>query len=109
MTIEIIKSRKCKLSLLLGIFIFISCHSRIKPETDNSDLYWLYSPIIQEVDKETEKTEFKFTKRPLNKQEARALIMVASKRGYVFKVTIDSQILISKESAPDITALSFLE
>jgi len=95
-------------ALFFFILLALSCNTKTKL-TELKQSYWLYSPIIQVVNKDTESEKFEFSGKELTKKEARALIIVLQQRGYLYKVTIDSQIMVSKLSVPDINALSFVD
>ena len=71
--------------------------------------YWLYSRIIQVVDKNNEDVEFEFSNVNLTNKEADALIIVLQRKQYTYKVTLDSQIMISKRSASNIANLVIIE
>ena len=103
-----------QLGKIITLFFSIGIISCNYNETDNSyqelkQSYWLYSPIIQVVDRSTENYEFRFSGNKLNNKEVNALLIVLKRKNYDYKITLDSQIMVSKVSAPNIQNLSFIE
>ena len=99
------------IKIILSVIGIVSCNNN-KPDTNIEELkqsYWLYSPIIQVVDKNTEEYEFRFSVNRLTKTETDTLIMILERKEYDYKITLDSQVMISKISAPTIDNLSFIE
>lgn len=110
MTIRLTKIILSVISLF--VISVVSCKNNDKSDTNIEELkqsYWLYSSIIQVVDKNNEEYEFKFSANKLTKRETDTLIMILERKKYNYKVTIDSQVMISKISAPTIDNLSFIE
>jgi hypothetical protein len=103
--------RPIKIIIIVFIIGVISCNYDIKNNSfqELKQSYWLYSPVIQVVDKDTEKYEFIFSGDKLTNKEANALLIVLRRKNYEYKITIDSQIMVSKISAPNIESLSFVE
>lgn len=95
--------------IIIAFFLIISAcknsneRGKILLEEENS--YWMYAPVTEFVDKNTESINYSFTDTQFNKNELKVLISVLEKKGYKYKITLDTQVMISKISVSNLQAL----